>query len=738
MAIVQQCECGAKYNVEKFQEGARFKCKNCGAILTVSKGSVEPEIPAPIPEPIPQTGRRPTPMDRRPPSGRRPTPADVPEAVEEIEFEERPTRPVRRATPPPDEALTRERPASRRPRPDEDDTVERPAPRRPRPEEADTVERPALRRPSREEVEDTGRRASSRRPTPPPEPADEPEPELETLEIPEAAVVGKEDFAVRKREVMAKAPGFLGVALIVNVIAFIACVVGGIVVMKMLAVPPKSDKAASVVSEYKDESAKITSEFEKHLKTASALGKVDDQTVFQGVKGKFASAGDIVLKSTVTVIADIDMFERGRPHRLEYYGSGFIFMPDGARSIEGYIVTCHENIAGARSVRVMLSDKTVYNARVIGSDAPANLAVLQLDQDQLKARKPSLSALEWADSDEAKENVAQYVVAGGAPLGRVNSISMGIISCPDRYVLYTIRTGETSGFYNQLFQTDAEINWGSSGGPLADLDGKVVGVCVTTNGLYDALDLQDYNGLFFAIHGNFARRIANEIKRNGKVNRSYTGIFVDSIQALNLDSSVKGAAVVGIEPGSPSDTGGLRPGDIITKATYTLNGKKETILFNARYQPDVAIIYDQLSFLPINTEIEFEVRDINNSKKDPVKLTTSALPRSASDVVNAERWGLVVSPLGARDSAAYGIPEGVGVKVLAVMQGSPAERAGLAPGNVILEIEGRPIADVRSFRDRYENLNAGRTKSFSVTVRKNRGGRGVMGNDMLKVIVRYF
>jgi serine protease Do len=601
--------------------------------------------------------------------------------------------------------------------------VERPSPRRTRSDEDDTAER----------------RAPARRPTPAPapEPDEEIEPEVETLDIPEAAVVGKEDFGARKREVMAKAPGLFGLAMIINLVAFIVCVGGGIFVVKMLAITPKSDKATSLINEYKDQSAKISSEFEKHLKNASALGKVDGDAVLQGVKGKYASAGEIILKSTVTVIADIDMFERGRPHRIEYYGSGFVFLPDGARSVEGYIVTCHENIAGARSVRVMLSDKTVYDARIIGSDAPANLAVLQIDQEQMKARKPSLSALEWADSDDAKENVAQYVMAGGAPLGRVNSISMGIISCPDRYVLYTIRTGETSGFYNQLFQTDAEVNWGSSGGPLADLDGKVVGVCVTTNGLYDALGLQDYNGLFFAIHGNFARRIANEIKRNGKVNRSYTGIFVDSIQALSLESSVKGAAVVGIEPGSPGETGGLRPGDIITKATYTLNGEKQTILFNARNQPDVATIYDQLSFLPINTEVEFEVRDLTNSKKDPVKITTGMLPRNASDVVNAERWGLVVSPLGARDSAAYGIPEGVGVKVLAVMQGSPAERAGLTPGNVIIEIEGRPIADVRSFRDRYENLNAARTKTFGVTVRRNRGARGVMGNDLLRLVVRY-
>ncbi|GAB4155293.1 MAG: hypothetical protein Kow00107_05150 [Planctomycetota bacterium] len=735
MAIVQQCECGAKYNVEKFQEGARFRCKSCGRILTVAKpAEAVAEVPTPIEE-------RP---DSRLPTRRPTPPPEVPMALEEelLDTEDSPARPTRRPTSVDDRRTrdpfdrdsqrpTRRPPSGRSRAPEvkdplslEDDRPEEP-PRHRRPTPADD-----------ERTRTRERAVSPRRPTPPPEPVED-EPEVEILEIPEEVMVGKEDFSAKKREVLSKAPGLFGIALIINVVAFIACVGSGIFVIKGMAKPPKSDKAEAAISQYKADADSITSMLAKHLEAAKALGTVDADSVTRGVKGKFASASQQVLKATVTVISDIDVFQRGRPHRIEYYGSGFIFKPDGSRSIEGYIITCYENIAGARTVKVMLSDQVVYDARVIGFDVPANIAVLQLSQDQMKKRNPKLVALDWADSDVVKENVAQYIIAAGAPLGRVNSVSLGIVSCPDRYVIYSIRTGESCGFYNQLFQTDAEINWGSSGGPLVDLDGKVCAVAVTTNGLYDALGLSDYNGLFFAIHGNFARRIANEIKRTGKVTRSYTGILVDSLQALDLESDFKGVAVVGVEPNSPCANAGLAPGDIITKAKFKLNGEEQVITFNARHQPDIAIIYDQLASLPINTEVEFEVRDIYNTKKSPVKVTTAPLPKGASDVVNAEKWGLVVSPLSSRDAAAYGLPDGVGVKVLAVMQGSPAERAGIRAGYAIVSIEQKPITDVRSFRDRYENLNAARTRVFSIEVRRNVGVRGTLGNDLLQVIVKY-
>ncbi len=731
MAKIQTCKCGAKYNVEKFAPGSKIRCKKCGAVLVVGEGEKpEPKKPA---APAPKAPRR------------RPVPPEAP-----------PERPPRRRSAPPEGAP--ERPPRRRPVPPEA-PPERPSrrPARPRPDE-EPPERPpaAKRRPPRrepprpratepEKPEPLTRRP--RRPTPaperparretPPPPPPPPEPEIEVAEIPEEVFVRKEDFAAKRREVLASAPGFFGAALVLNVVVFLACTAGAVFALSMMSGTVTSDAARNFIEDYKHTAAGIDKVLNLRLADAKKLGKVDQETVYRGVAGKFSYAARKAIRGTVTVIADIDVFQRGRPNRIEYYGSGFIFKPERALKVDGYVLTCYENIAGARSVRVMLNDNSVYDARVIGYDVPANLAVLLLNQDQVKARKPDLVALEWGDSDKAKKNVAQFVLSVGSPIGRVGSVASGIISCPDRYTTYTIRTGEVCGFYNQFFQTDAPINWGSTGGPLVDLDGKVVGVCVA--GLHRAFHLTDYEGLFFAIQGNFARKIANILERHRKVTRAYTGILVDSLKSLELDPSIKGVAVVGVDPDSPASSTDLKPGELIYAVKYKENGKEKKISINCRHKPDLAIVYDLLASLPVGQKVTFYVSDMMGDNKRKVELTTEKIPESASLVVNAERWGLVVAPLDNLERQAYGLPEGVGVKVIAVMEGSPAEKAGMFAGNVIVAVEGRQIKDIRSFRDRYDNLSAARKRVLDIEVRRNRlGGRlGSFADDVLKMVVDY-
>ncbi len=708
MARIQECSCGAKFNVEKFPVGSKIRCKKCGGILTVAD---EPVVaPPPIPTPIPQRRETPRAETPRPIAEERPARSRIPEPAVPI------PAPVEDDYTP--EPMVEEGPPirSRRGRPE------------PEPEE------PPPARARREEAPEQSRR---RTPAPIEEPVVEEEPEDVVEDIPEGVLVGKVDYAQRKREALAKAPSFFGVALILNFIVFIALIVGGYFVLNMMGGTVKSDAVESNVRTYQKTAEEVSKILKDKLIAAGMLGKVDQETIYRGVQKKYSTASERAVKGTVTVIADIDVFERGRPKRIEYYGSGFIFKPEGSLGIEGYVVTCYENIAGARSIRVMLHDKSVYPAKVIGKpDVPSNIAVLLLDQALLKAHNQVLYDVEWADSDAAKENVAQTVLSVGSPNGRANSVALGILSCPDRYTVYQVRTGESSGFYHQFFQTDAPINWGSTGGPLVDLDGKVVGVCVA--GLHRAFGLTDYEGLFFAIHSNYVREIANSIRKYGKVNRSYTGIIFDSLKSLELPATEKGVAIAGIDADSPASSTDIKPGQLIYQIEYTDGENTVQKPINCRNSPDLGIIYHIFASLPINTELTLYVKENTGEGKRKVKIKTAPQPKSVDEIVVAERWGLVVSPLSKTESLQYGLPEGLGVKVIAVMENSAAERAYITPGFVIVSVDSKGIQNVNSFNSTYKNLDATRKKSFLIEgKRRSIAGLGTMANDFVKMVVNY-
>ncbi|MFA4985020.1 MAG: trypsin-like peptidase domain-containing protein [Candidatus Brocadiia bacterium] len=705
MSKIQECKCGAKYNVERFQPGTKFKCKVCGEILGVPVAEAPTPIPIPeTPKPIPSQPRATPPRPRAPESRR---PAREEEA-------ERP-RPIR------------QRPA--------------PAPEVPEPVEED-AEVPRARRtppPSREEAVEQ-RREPARRPTPPPaepEPAPpEPEPEETIEEISADVLLRKEDYSKHRDETLARVPKFLP-AFLINGAVFAAVLIAGIVMIGGFAKPQVNGEAERIAGEFNKRSEKIDATMTEKLQEAMRLGTVNSDTVYKGVREKFAKAAHRASFGTVSVISDLDIYDAGTPVRIPYKGGGFAFVVDGAKNYEGYIVTCYENIAGARSVKVLAFDGRQYDAKIVAYDVPSNIAVLQIDVAELKKNGTALEPIEWGDSDEAKKKVASYVFTCGSPFGMDRSVALGSVSCPDRYTVYSIRTGEACGFYNQLFQTDAAVNWGSTGGPLVNLDGQVIGVCVA--GLHKAFGLTDYNGLYFAIHSNFARKIANALARNSRVDRSYTGILVDSLKALELDPDFRGVAVVGVEPDSPAASSALSAGDIFYAVSYMENNAKKEIKLNARHTPDLPIIYDALASLPPNTEVTFLIKDRTGENKPPVVIKTVPLPRGGSDVVNAERWGIVVSPVSKTTSMAFGTPDGKGVMVVAVMDNSPASRAMIQVGTIILAIDNKSIDDIKIFRTRYDNLRADRRREVTFDVKRPNafGMLGAYGNDFIKILVIY-
>lgn len=227
------------------------------------------------------------------------------------------------------------------------------------------------------------------------------------------------------------------------------------------------------------------------------------------------------------------------PSPQRQQGSGFIIGNDGI------ILTNAHVVAGAKKIIVKLGDKREFDARVIGKDAPTDVAILKIDV------KDSLPTIRLGDSDNLE--VGEWVMAVGTPFGLDNSVSSGIVSGKGRHI------GES---YDRLIQTDAPLNPGSSGGPLINLNGQVVGInkaIVSETG--------GSIGISFATPINLIKEILPQLQSKGKVTRGWAGISIQELnsalaETLGLEKPT-GALVAGLAKDGPADRGGIKLGDVI-------------------------------------------------------------------------------------------------------------------------------------------------------------------------------
>lgn len=379
-----------------------------------------------------------------------------------------------------------------------------------------------------------------------------------------------------------------------------------------------------------------------------------------------------------------DQFEIPRPEH-ESLGSGFIIESDG------YILTNYHVVMNASEIIVRLQDRRELEAELVGGDPQSDIALLKVDAE-------GLPTVEIGSSADLK--VGEWVLAIGAPFGFESTVTAGIVSAKGRSL--------PNENYVPFIQTDVAINPGNSGGPLFNLDGEVVGInsqIVSRSG--------GFMGLSFAIPVDMVMDVVGQLKKDGKVSRGWLGVLIQGVdrdlaESFGLDKPV-GALVARVMPDSPAAEAGFQAGDVVLSfAGKPVEVSSELPHIVGRVEP--------------GTEVEAKVlRDGKRVTLDvtvgelPEDMATAAPGRSAPEPRDSKKssLGLVVAPLtGERQ------PDlDQGVRVTDVRPG-PGASAGIRPGDVIVSLDNRPVADPEQFHDIASALEPGRT----VPVLINRNG----------------
>jgi serine protease Do len=367
------------------------------------------------------------------------------------------------------------------------------------------------------------------------------------------------------------------------------------------------------------------------------------------------------------------------PQQREYkfsqsgLGSGIII--DQA----GHILTNHHVVKDVDEIKIILADKRVFPAEIVGTDPKTDIAIIKI-----KGKVPrNLPAATLGDSDQAR--VGDWVLAIGAPFGYTQTLTHGIISAKGRS-----NVGD-SDTYEDFIQTDAPINPGNSGGPLVNLHGEVIGINSAI-----ATSIGQFAGVGFAIPINMARDIMTELIKTGHVRRGLLGIAIQNIdedlaRQFGLPNN-KGALVSQVNKDSPAEKAGLKPGDVIL-----------------RYQGKDVDDTRQLRTLVAATApgSKVEVVVARDGKERALKVTVGELPSGASEGAGegeeskpSANLGLTVAPLDAGTAKQYNLDEtDKGVVVTDVDEGSPAAFAELRPGDLITELDRQTVTNVDEFRD---------------------------------------
>ncbi|MGH0031762.1 MAG: DegQ family serine endoprotease [Myxococcota bacterium] len=409
----------------------------------------------------------------------------------------------------------------------------------------------------------------------------------------------------------------------------------------------------------------------------------------RGVPGSFAdlaertSPGVVNISTKKTVVGHSleemfpfpfgrEPFGRMQPRErmVPSLGSGFVI------STDGHIVTNNHVIADVDSITVRFNDGIELPAEVVGRDPKTDIALIKVE-----AEKP-IFALPLGDSESVR--AGEWVVAIGNPFGLEHTVTAGIVSAKHRDIDH--------GAYDDYIQTDAAINPGNSGGPLINLRGEVIGINTAIN--------PRANTIGFAVPVNMAKDILPQLRATGSVTRGWLGVVIQRVtpelaESFDLEDKA-GALVSKVEPGGPADKAGVQRGDVVVE-------------FNGEPIEEMEELPRVVAGTSVGTKAKVVVLRDGDRKTldvevgrfpDDPKLARAGEEEEPEEA-RAEAYGMRIQNLTEELAEQLGLDDASeGVVVTQVQRGSPAAEAGLRRGDVILEVDRKPVGDVKSFEER--------------------------------------
>jgi len=365
-------------------------------------------------------------------------------------------------------------------------------------------------------------------------------------------------------------------------------------------------------------------------------------------------------------------------------GSGFIIDRNGT------ILTNYHVVDGAQKISVTLSDGKSYDAKVLGKDQKTDIAVIKIDAGQ------DLPAVTLGDSDRL--DVGEWVMAIGNPFGLDHTVTSGIVSAKGRQI--------GAGPYDNFIQTDASINPGNSGGPLINLRGEVVGI---TTAIYSQSG--GNIGIGFAIPTNSIKEVLPQLKDKGRVVRGYLGTTVQKITPEIADSlgvkQQRGALVADVVRGSPAERAGIKTGDIITE-------------FNSKEVKDSTELPGLVARVAPGTGTSVKV--LRDGKEMTLAITVGEMKDTEVAASGQQgELGLAVQPVTPEVAQSLGLDRAEGLVITEVKPGSAADDAGLREGDLITQINRRPVKNLAD----YNREMAQSKKGQSVLLLVRRGDASV-------------
>ena len=362
---------------------------------------------------------------------------------------------------------------------------------------------------------------------------------------------------------------------------------------------------------------------------------------------------------------------RQEPQMAQGFGSGVIMSSDG------YIVTNNHVVEGAQNIKVILNDKREFEARLIGADPTTDLAVLKVDEK-------NLPFLKYGNSDALQ--LGEWVLAVGNPFNLTSTVTAGIVSAKARNIGINADRSSIESF----IQTDAAVNPGNSGGALVNQQGELVGINTAI-----ASRTGSYAGYSFAIPTTIVRKVVEDIKKFGEVQRALLGVEIIGVDAEVAKeyklSKIEGIYVANVTDGGAAQNAGIKAGDVIV----SIQGKK--VNTNAELQESIS------QFRP-GDEIKVTVKRNDSEKLFSVKLRNklgdTAIVSSDSNVI----LGAELEPVSDREKEELRINRGIKVKKLG---NGKLKSAGLVEGFIITDVNKKPVYEVNEFKRVLANARGG-------------------------------